>query len=168
VLPPQATHTLNPLATLVLTNTATDVDVPAQTLTYVLTSTVAGTNVPTINTNTGVITWAPTLAQSGTSNTITTLVTDNGVPPLSATNTFAVIINPLPAISSVIYTNGGFLLKWFAPTNDQFRVDWTTNLAPVILWTPFPGIITSTNGTFIYADTNAPLVMRFYRLLLLP
>jgi hypothetical protein len=90
------------------------------------------------------------------------------VPVLSATNHFAVVVNPLPVLGSVTFTNGGFLLTWYAPTNDQFRVQWTTNLAPAIIWTPFPGIITSTNGTFTFTDTNAPLVLKFYSLLLLP
>ena len=39
------------------------------------------------------------------------------------------IVNPVPAISSVIYTNGGFLLTWLAPTNDIFQVQWSDNLA---------------------------------------
>jgi hypothetical protein len=87
---------------------------------------------------------------------------------MSATNTFSVVVNPLPVLSGIVYTNGGFLLTWLAPTNDQFKVEWTTNLTPVIVWTPFPGIITSTNGTFTFTDTNAPLVVKFYSLLLLP
>ena len=65
------------------------------------------------------------LAQSGTSNIITTMVTDSGVPPMSATNAFAVMVNPVPGLGSVIYTNGGFLLTWYAPTNDYFQVQFT-------------------------------------------
>jgi hypothetical protein len=247
---------INPLNPLIVTNAATDSDVPAQTLVYSISSTVAGTNVPTINTNTGVINWTPTAAQAGTSNTITTIVTDNGVPPLSATNSFSVIVNPVPPISGVAYTNGGFLLTWFAPTNDifqvqftdslfpvtwtnignlvtytngptttnglftffdngsqfpftglrfyrlilvgvstgvtppvissvfintngvnlqwsaptndQFNVRWTTNLTPIINWTTFSNVITSTNGNFLFTDTNAPLLIKFYQLILLP
>jgi hypothetical protein len=108
------------------------------------------------------------VAQAGTSNVLTTVVTAGGLPALSATNSFAVMVNPLPALGSVIYTNGGFLLTWYAPTNDQFQVEWNTNLASLINWPTFPGIITSTNGTFTFADANAPLVLKFYRLLLLP
>jgi len=37
-----------------------------------------------------------------------------------------------------------------------------------ISWTLFPGIITSTNGLFTFTDTNLPLVMKFYQLILLP
>ncbi len=258
VLPPQTTRTINPLNPLVVTNTATDADLPPQTLTYAVSSTVTGTNVPTINISTGVITWTPDVSQAGTSNVITTVVTDNGVPPLSATNSFSVIVNPVPGISSVTFSNGGFLLTWFAPTNDifqvqvatnlalptvwqtiatnvtytgpatptnglfsyfddgsqvpfgslrfyrlqlvgitpsatatvpigsilstnggflltwlaptndQFNVRWSTNLVPPVAWTPFPDLITSTNGVFSFTDTNAPSLLKFYELILLP
>ena len=168
VLPVQTNRVINPLNTLIVTNTASDAAVPTPVLTYTLTSTVSGTNPPVINATNGVITWMPDAAQAGTSNVLTTVVTAGGLPALSATNSFAVVVNPLPALGSVIYTNGGFLLTWYAPTNDQFQVVWTTNLTPVIIWTPFSGNITSTNGTFTFADTNAPLVLKFYRLLLLP
>jgi hypothetical protein len=253
----QTVQTINPLNPLVVTNTATDSDLPPQTLTYTLSSTVTGTNPPVISTN-GIITWTPDVSQAGTSNLITTVVTDNGTPPLSATNSFAVIVNPVPGISSVTYsnggylltwwaptndifavqvatnlasptvwltiatnitytgpvtptnglfsyyddgsqvplgslrfyrlqlvgilppattsvpiggitsTNGGFLLTWFAATNDQFNVRWATNLVPPINWTAFPDLITSTNGVFTFMDTNAPLLLKFYELILLP
>ncbi len=262
VLPVQAGRVMNPLNPLVVTNTATDADVPAQTLSYSLTSTVTGTNAPVINPTNGVITWTPDVTQAGTSNTITTVVTDNGVPPLSATNVFVVVVNPVPDISGLVYTNGGFLLTWLAPTNDifqvqvatnlapvvwqtftniitytgpvtptngwfsffddgtqypssgprfyqlkligvvlpatpppatnnfsftggvstngafrltwsaptndQFQVQWTTNIAPPVFWNTFLDTITSTNGTFSFEDTNTPMLLKFYQLILLP
>jgi hypothetical protein len=59
------------------------------------------------------------------------------------------------------------VLSWLAPTNDQFQVRWTTNLTPVINWTTFPNIITSASGIFTFTDTNAPLLIKFYQLILL-
>ena len=35
-------------------------------------------------------------------------------------------------------------------------------------WTLFPNLIISTNGIFSFTDTNAPLLMKFYELILLP
>jgi subtilisin-like proprotein convertase family protein len=171
----QATNTLtlpnqtNDIATvsslLTVTNTATDSNTNL-TLTYSLTSSPVTSAV--IDTN-GVITWTPDPTNGGGEFKFTTVVTDNGVPSLRATNSFTVfVVPPFPSISSVSVTATNVTLRWTAPTNDLFQVEWTTSLTPVIVWTPFPGIITSTSGLFTFTDTNAPLAMKFYRLDWLP
>jgi hypothetical protein len=174
VLPVQTNLTVNPLIPFAVTNTATDAATPAPVLTYALTTTVAlSTNNPVINPTNGIITWTPDLAQTGTSNIFTTIVTASGSPSLSATNTFAVIVNPVPSISSVVHTNGDFLLTWFAPTNDIFQVEVATNLSSPITWLTFSNLIaytgpvTATNGVFTFLDdgTQIPFSpLRFYKL----
>jgi hypothetical protein len=158
---------LNPLVTLTVTNQAGDWDIPAQALTYFVTNSLAGTNVAVLGTNAGVILWTPTLAQGGLTNVITTIVTDSGVPAKSVTNSFTAIVNPLPPFSSITLGTNGVNFQWTAFTNEQFQIRWTTNLAPPS-WTLFPNILTSTNGIFIFVDTNTSLLMKFYELILLP
>ncbi|MGC9941562.1 MAG: hypothetical protein ABSE48_06980, partial [Verrucomicrobiota bacterium] len=79
--------------------------------------------------------------------------------------------NPVP-ISGILATNIGgtnsFVLTWLAPVNDSFQVRWATNLIPPIAWTTFPGVISSTNGSFIFMDPTSPLVMKFYQLMIVP
>ena len=83
-------------------------------------------------------------------------------------------------ISSITYTNiggmNGFLLTWFAPTNDIFQVQETGSLTPPQVWNTFSNIITyagpptPTNGKFTFFDNGSQFPfgpMRFYRLLLL-
>jgi len=74
-----------------------------------------------------------------------------------------------PSISSItLTTNGFFQLRWTAPTNYQFQVEWTTDLMPPIVWSyipPGPPYITSTNVIFTFVDTNPPVQMKFYRLI---
>jgi len=70
-------------------NTATDADGPSDVLSYQLINPQLGM---VINSN-GIITWTPTLSQSPSTNLITTVVTDNGVPSLSATNIFSVFVS---------------------------------------------------------------------------
>src|SRR6266702_4424278 len=84
------TQTINELTTLSVTNTATDPDIPANTLTFAL---VAGPSGMTLDLATGVLTWTPTEAQGPSTNVITVRVTDNGTPPLSDTKSFTVIVN---------------------------------------------------------------------------
>src|SRR3989442_1204946 len=73
-----------------LRNTATDPDIPANTLTFAL---VAGPSGMTLGSATGVLTWTPSEAQGPSTNVITVRVTDNGTPPLSDTKSFTVIVN---------------------------------------------------------------------------
>jgi hypothetical protein len=162
VLPAQSNLVVNVSAAVTVTNTATDSNTNA-VLTYILTNSPAGASIS----SNGVITWTNAVPP-GNAARFTTVVSDGGVPPLTASNTFTVFVAPFPAITNTTITATNVTLRWSAPTNDQFEVEWTTNLTPVIVWTPFPGIITSTNGTFTFTDTSAPLVLKFYNLLLLP
>jgi len=74
---------------LTLTASATDPDVPANTLTFSLDSAPTGA---TIQPATGAFSWTPTTAQGGV-HTVTVRVTDNGSPSLSATTSFTVTVN---------------------------------------------------------------------------
>ena len=95
-LPAQTNRTIAELTLLAVTNSATNVDSPSNTVTYSLTvinlaENSAVTNA-SISTN-GLITWTPTEAQGPGTNRFNTVVTDNGVPPLSSTNAFLVTVN---------------------------------------------------------------------------
>ena len=165
VFPPQSARYVTPGSTLLITNPATDAQAPPQTLTYTLISPPSGA---TINPASGLITWTPGLALAGTTNFIKAVATDDGSPNLSGTNTISVIVFPIPVLGSAISVPGGTQLQWSGFTNEQFQVRWATNLVPPISWTLFPQIITSTTGTFTFTDTNAPLWLKFYQLILLP
>src|SRR5207302_63467 len=89
VLPVQADQIIAELTPLGVTNTATDSDLPANVLTYFLLNPPAGAG---IDTNTGVIAWTPTEAQRPTTTRSSSDLSDNGTPPLSATNTFKVTV----------------------------------------------------------------------------
>ena len=159
-----------PSTTMTVNNTAGDWDLPAQGLLYSITNTLPGVTGAYVGGN-YVITWTPTSAQRGLTNVITTVVTDNGVPAKSVTNSFSVIVTnapvyPMPVISSVVVSNGQVSLQWSGSTNEQFNVRWATNLNPPVVWNAFGVTITSTNGVFRFVDTNAPLLMKFYQLLI--
>jgi hypothetical protein len=89
VLPALGSRTIDELTTLVVTNTATDSDLPVNRLTYALAS--APTNA--VISSEGIISWTPTEAQGPATNTFITIVTDDGVPSRSATNSFTVVVN---------------------------------------------------------------------------
>lgn len=90
-LPTQIGHTIDELTPLTVVNTGADADMPANTLAYALVSPPTGATISA----TGVITWTPTEAQGATTNIFTTVVTDNGLPSLSATNAFTVVVREI-------------------------------------------------------------------------
>jgi hypothetical protein len=84
-------QTVNEGATIAFTASATDADLPAQTLTFTLDAGApAGA---TINPSTGVFSWTPTEAQGPKTNTITVRVSDTSSPVLSDAKTFTVAVN---------------------------------------------------------------------------
>jgi hypothetical protein len=78
-----------------------------------------------------------------------------------------VLVPSSPIISDFDYGTNGMLLKWSAPTNQLFRLQWTPGLAQAN-WHSISGIVTSTNGTFFFLDdgtqTGGLVGPRFYRL----
>ncbi|MBI3851739.1 MAG: tandem-95 repeat protein [Verrucomicrobia bacterium] len=147
VLPAQTNRTIAELTTLIVTNTATDSDIPANTLSYTLT---AGPTNATISTN-GVITWTPTEAQGPGTNVFTTVVTDNGTPNLSATNSFTVVVTevnsaPVLAVITNRTVNVGTSLSITATATDS---DIPTNNLFFSLGSPPAGAsITPASGVF--------------------
>jgi len=80
---------------------ASDSDQPAQKLTFSL---ISGPEGLTVNPNSGQVFFRPTEAQGPSTNTVAVQVTDSGVPALSATTSFTVIVlevNQAPELASV-------------------------------------------------------------------
>jgi hypothetical protein len=77
-----------------------------------------------------------------------------------------------PQVGSVTATNGGYLFQWSGPTNQQYQVEWTTNIAPPVTWSTVVTPISSVTGQFNFFDDGAQTAplgpVRFYRLRLYP
>jgi len=91
VLDPIGNQNVDEQVMLAFTATATDQDLPAQTLTYSLDA-----GAPTgavIDAVTGLFSWTPTEADGPGSYSVTVRVTDDGTPPLDAFETFTITVN---------------------------------------------------------------------------
>ena len=169
VLGIQTNRTIDELSTLVVTNTAVDTDIPARKLTFELLVAPAGVS---IDTN-GVISWTPSEIQGPSTNTITTIVTDDGNPQLSATNNFVVVVNELnvapvlplqtdrtiSGLTSLTVTNNATdsdlpanalaysLIE--APTNALIDADGTITWTPAVVQVPSTNIFTT-----VVTDSN--------------
>ena len=69
------------------------------------------------------------------------------------------ITGPTLTQTNVNGTNG-FLLQWTGPTNDQYTIQWKTNLAPVIPWNTVSNPVinvtyTPTNGDYSWFDDGS-------------
>ena len=133
--------------TLYVTNTASDPDQPAQTLGFSLQNSPSGA---AINSTSGVVTWRPAIAQSGSAYPLTVRVTDNGAPSMSATQTFAVaVLRPQPpALASPALGSNGFSVRVSGDTGPDYSLYTTTNLA-----NPFP--------SWQWLSTTSPPVLPF-------
>ena len=93
VLAPIPDYTINEGTLLVVTNSATDDNLPPRPLTFSL-----GGNVPqgaSIDPATGVFQWRPTSTQAPSTNVLTVVVTDDNNPPQSDSQQFTVVVNPV-------------------------------------------------------------------------
>ena len=154
--------------TLLVTNTAGDPDLPAQSLSWSLPNHPAGA---TIDANSGVLSWRPAIAQSPATAPLTVVVADNGNPSLSSTQSFVVnILRPMtPALMSPAISNRQFTLQVGGDAGPDYFVDSATNLSNPTLWLPrFTNAAVSTLP-FGWTDTAATnAAQRFYRVRLGP
>lgn len=143
------------------TNTASDTDFPPQTLTY------AAQNVPAgggVNSSNGIFYWRPTIAQGGQTNTLRMIVTDNGSPNLSATQSFNVAVLS-PSAPQLWLLSPPASLSVTGSAGPDYLIHASTNL---VNWTV---LLTNTPTTLPFnwtdpAATNFP--RRFYRIQLGP
>lgn len=156
VLPVQADVTLGESSLLTVVNTATDEDIPANLLTYQLVNPPANAAID----NLGVITWTPTEAHRPSISTFTTVATDNGVPALSTTNSFTVMVlgaNQPPVLASIadrMVHAGSVITLTNAATDPDLPLD---TLTYSLLAAPPGANIHPVNGIFTWATTDADL-----------
>jgi hypothetical protein len=140
--------------------TATDPDLPAQTMTFTLDGTPpAGA---AIDPATGLFTWIPSNAQVGTNNMIVR-ATDSGTPPLHALRLLKVIV--LPALHAVISRSADAISISVNTTSGKtYRVLYKNNLADPD-WTQLGSDQLANSTTLTFPDTLNASSQRFYRIL---
>lgn len=167
LLPTLFDQTLTGAATLSVTNTASDLDLPANALSYVLA--VAPTNA-VISTN-GIITWAPTVSQVPSTNQFITVVTDFNPwavnsQGLSATNSFVVIVptvpNPNPPNLAMTYNPAANLvhLSFQGPPGALFQVQWAPDATGP--WNGLATVRADSSGLVIF-EAPGPAQTAFFR-----
>jgi regulation of enolase protein 1 (concanavalin A-like superfamily) len=133
---------------MILTNSA------APALTYQLVNAPAGASID----SNGIITWTPAEAQGPGTNVITTVVTDNQLPPMSATNSFAVVVNEVNAPPVLPFQPDRTLIgqQTLSVTNTAADTDLPANALTYLLSGPV-GAAIDTNGVITWTPTPAQI-----------
>jgi glucosylceramidase len=163
-LAPVSNRTVLAGQVLIVTNSAGDADVPAQSLAFSLLSSPPGAGVVT---NTGLVTWRPAIAQSPSTQTMAVVVSDSGVPSLSATQSFLVnVLRPVaPTLTAAPVTNSQFGFWIDGDAGPDYTIQISTNLKS---WSPVVTLPSPALPCF-WTDTNSEgASLRFYRVYLGP
>jgi hypothetical protein len=145
--------------------TATDTDVPAQTLTFGLLP--GAPSGATIGASSGVFTWTPTPAQTPSTNQISVRVTDSGAPPLNDTKPFTVIVLPPPHATIVNNGAGQVVISYDAIVGRTYRVEYTDILSlPTPTWQRLGATdVVATSPTMTINDNIGARPQRFYQVI---
>jgi hypothetical protein len=149
---------------LSVTNSATDNDLPPQTLLFSLPNPPAGAS---INATNGVFTWRPAIAQSPSTQTIAVVVSDGGVPRMSAMRDLVVTITrPAPAtLGPAAITDGKFGFWVNGDAGPDYVVQASSDL---ISWLSVEASNSPALPFFWTATNSATASVQFYRVLLAP
>lgn len=154
-LAPISNQTIDEMAPFTITASATDDDIPQNTLTF---SVVTGPAGLTIGASTGIIDWTPTEAQGPGVYSVTIRVTDNGNPPLYDEETFQITVREVNRAPSV---DAGIDREIDELTHLQFTVsasdpDEPANTLTFSLQSAPPGMtINSSSGEIDWTPSEA-------------
>jgi hypothetical protein len=164
VLPALANRVIVAGTNLTVNAAASDPDSPAQTLTYNLATAPAGA---LLNPGSGLFSWRPTMAQAPSTNPVVLTVTDSGVPPLSATQSFDITVTApaTPTVSDAKFVNGQFRMTITGDNGPDYTIFASPNLLD---WVPV-WVANSPALPFTFSDPDsASFKARFYRVMLGP
>src|SRR5213079_631211 len=148
-------RTVPELSTLTVTNSASDADLPANTLTFSLVSAPSGVN---LDPSSGVLTWTPTEAQGPSTNLITVKVTDNGAPQSSDTKSFTIVVTEANSAPVLTVPTDRTVpeLSTLTVTNTASDADLPANVLTFSLVSAPPGVnLDPSSGVLTWTPTEA-------------
>ncbi len=147
-----AQRTIDEETELVVSMSATDLDAPTNRLTFSLTSSAPSGS--TIDAATGIFRWTPTETQGPLTNSIQIVVTDDGFPNLSNTQTVSIIVREVNAAPTLLPISNqvAYVLSSLRVTNVVIDPDIPTNRMNFRLaeGAPVGAKITTNSGVFTW------------------
>ena len=165
VLAPIADRIVHAGTILSVSNSATDPDIPANILTFSL-----GAGAPSgasINASNGLFVWRTSDTDANTTNLVTVVVTDNGLPNLSDTKAFTIIVVPRPTFTFITQSNAVVALTWSALPGNVYEVQYQ-DFVTGTNWVGLMPAVTASNTSACTTNSVDSVTQRFYRIHLLP
>ena len=160
-----ANRTVHAGSLVVISNIASDADMPTNTLTYNLTS--GGESGASINPASGRFTWQTRDADTDTTKNFSVSVIDDGTPALSNSRLFAISVVSRPLITAISLTNDWVNVTWTTIPGDTYRLQFTTNLSTPN-WIGVTQDVTATISNITHTNPFVPGTQHFYRVMLVP
>ena len=158
---PIANQTVNAGHTVAFTASATDTNQPTPTLTFALLTGATNATLTQVNNTNANFSFRPLVTQANSTNSFALEVSDNNTPSLSATQSFSIIVNPLPLphFSSAGWSHGQLVLQVSGQAGPDYEIQSSTNL------TQWSAVFTTNSPAmpFSWQDIAATNSARFYR-----
>ena len=142
--------------TLVIPITATDPDLPPNLLSFT-NSSFPFTNAFITN---ATFVWRPSSTQANVTTNFTIVVTDNGSPFMSATQTFQITVNPLAQVSAQSFGGNQIRIGVAGRANVVYTLEASSDL---VTWQSLI-VSNSATGAFEHVEATTPVTRRFYRI----
>jgi len=149
-------------SSVVVSNSATDSDIPANVLTFSLDP--GAPPAASINSTNGIFNWTTASTDAGSANPITVRVTDNGPPSKSDAKTFTISVVTPPGVQEIATSGGTVTFSWNAIPGKTYRVQYKSNLADAI-WLDLSDVTAEGSSASFQEPLGA--IQRFYRILAL-
>lgn len=147
--------------TLTFTNSATDADFPVNLGYSVGAGAPAGAEV---DAETGVFSWATATDLPDSTNTITIIVSDNGVPEKTASRTFTARVVSRTVKFSPTISNGELQISWSTVAGRTYRIQFKNDLSDAS-WTDVTPDVVADGTTYSQTISVTSDGQRFYRIM---
>ena len=146
--------------TLTFTASATDSDLPAQTLTFSLG---AAPNGASINPSSGLFTWPTAGAPAPSTNLVIVQVADNGTPSLSDSEMVTMVVLARLNFGQLTRAGNQLTLGWDTAPGQTYRLEYKDDLGAAT-WTALGSDLLATGSSLSVNITITSPSHRFYRL----
>jgi hypothetical protein len=153
--------------TLLSFRTAEDFDLPPQNLSFTMNA--GSAQGASIDPASGIISWTPGDAQAPGNYPVPVQVSDDGIPPMSASATFTIHVlerNATLVLVDVSRSGNSIQLSWPSTVGKTYQVQYKND--PASAWVPLPPNIVAVSATTSFTESIDPGRQRYYRAVELP